>query len=78
MAIINIRVDDLDKKLLERFAKSKNKTLSDVVRESIKDIIENEIHLELYQEGIEAFKKDNTTYTHGEVLKGLGIKKEQV
>jgi len=41
MATINIRVDELDKKLLERYAKSNNKTLSDVVRESIEDIIEN-------------------------------------
>ena len=78
MATINIRVDELDKKLLESYAKSNNKTLSDVVRESIEDIIENEIHLELYQEGLKAFRKDNTTYTHGEVLKELGIKKEQV
>ena len=78
MAIINVRVNEADKRLLESYAKSNNKTVSDVIRESIDDIIENEIHLKLYQEGMKEFEKDNTTYTHDEVLKELGIKKEEL
>lgn len=78
MAIINVRVNEADKRLLESYAKSNKKTISDVIRESIDDIIENEIHLKLYQEGMKEFEKDNTTYTHDEVLKELGIKKEEL
>ncbi len=78
MSIINVRVNEADKRLLESYAKSNNKTISDVIRESIDDIIENEIHLKLYQEGMKEFEKDNTTYTHDEVLKELGIEKEEL
>lgn len=78
MSFINVRVNEDDKKLLESYAKSQNKTTSDVIRESIDDIIENEIHLKLYEEGMKEFKKDNTTYTHDEVLVELGLKKEEL
>lgn len=78
MDTINVRVNEVDKKLLESYAKTNNKTISDVIRESIEDIIENEIHLKLYQEGMKEFEKDNTTYTHDEVLRELGIKKEEL
>lgn len=78
MDTINVRVNEVDKMLLESYAKTNNKTISDVIRESIDDIIENEIHLKLYQEGMKEFEKDNTTYTHDEVLRELGIKKEEL
>ena len=78
MGIINVRVNEADKRLLESYAKQNNKTISDVIRESIDDILENEIHLKLYQEGMKEFEKDNTTYTHDEVLRDLGIKKEEL
>lgn len=78
MSIINVRVSKEDKKLLESYAKSNNKTTSDVIRESIDDIIENEIHLKLYKEGMREFEKDNTIYTHDEVLIELGLKKEEL
>lgn len=78
MSIINVRISDVDKKLIENYAKSKNMTISEVVRESIDDIIENEIHLKLYQEGMKALEEDETTYTHDEVLKEFGIKKENL
>ncbi len=76
MDTINVRVNEVDKKLLESYAKSNNKTISEVIRDSIDDIIENEIHLKLYEEGMKEFEKDNTTYTHDEVLRELGLKKE--
>lgn len=76
MDVINVRINEADKKLLETYAKSINKTISEVVRNSIEDIIEDEIHLKLYEEGMKEFQKDNTTYTHEEVLKELGLKKE--
>lgn len=78
MDVINVRVNEVDKKLLESYAKSNNKTISDVIRESIEDIIENEIHLKLYEEGMKEFERDSKTYTHEEVLKELGIKKEEL
>ena len=40
MDTINVRVSEADKKLLESYAKSKNKTISDVIRESIDDILD--------------------------------------
>ena len=76
METINVRVNEVDKRLLESYAKTNNKTISDVIRERIDDIIENEIHLKLYQEGMKEFEKDSTTYTHDEVLRELGLKKE--
>ena len=78
MAIINVRINEIDKKLLENYAKSNNKTVSDVIRDSIDDIIENEIHLKLYKEGIKEFERDSKTYNHEEVLKELRVKKEEL
>ena len=78
MDTINVRVNEEDKRLLESYAKTNNKTISDVIRESIDDIIENEIHLKLYQEGMKEFEKDPVTYTHDEVLVELGLKKEEL
>ncbi|OLS02391.1 type II toxin-antitoxin system RelB family antitoxin [Tissierella creatinophila] len=78
MHTINVRVNEEDKRLLESYAKTNNKTISDVIRESIEDIIENEIHLKLYREGMKELKKDSTTYTHDEVLSELGLKKEEL
>ena len=78
MDVINVRVNEVDKRLLESYAKSNNKTISDVIRESIDDIIENEIHLKLYEDGMKELEKDSKTYTHEEVLKELGIKKEEL
>ena len=73
MSVVTIRINNTDKKLLENIAKSYNKTMSDIIRESIKETIEDEIHLKLYQEGIKELEKDPTVYTHEEVLKELGI-----
>lgn len=42
MNTINVRIAEADKKLLESYAKSNNKTISDVIRDSINEIIENE------------------------------------
>ena len=78
MSMINVRISEIDRKLIENYAKSRNMTISDVVRESIDEIIENEIHLKLYQEGMKDFEEDDTTYTHDEVLRGFGIKKENL
>lgn len=46
------------------------------LRTEQEEIIENKTHLKLYQEGMDEFEKDNTTYTYDEVLKELGLKKE--
>ena len=78
MNTINVRIAEADKKLLESYAKSNNKTISDVIRDSINEIIENEIHLKLYQQGIKEFEEDNKTDTHDGVLKELGLKKEDL
>jgi len=78
MNTINVRIAEADKKLLESYAKSKNKTISDVIRDSIDEIIENEIHLKLYQQGMKEFEKNNKTYAHDEVLEELGLKKEDL
>lgn len=78
MDVINVRVSETDKRLLESYAKSNNKTISDVIRDSIDEIIEDEIHLKLYEEGMKKFEIDNKTYTHEEVLKELGIKREEL
>lgn len=60
---IEVRFDNLEEKIKE-------------LRSGQEEIIENKTHLKLYQEGMDEFEKDNTTYTHNEVIKELGLKKE--
>ena len=68
---VTIRLDDDDKELIARSARSKGRSISDIVREAILGQIEDEYDLELYREAIEEYRKNPLSYSLEEVAKLL-------
>jgi predicted DNA-binding protein len=68
---VTIRLDDDDKELIARYARSKGRSISDIVREAILGQIEDEYDLELYREAIEEYRKNPLSYSLEEVAKLL-------
>lgn len=73
---ISVRLSDEDTRLIKAYAKMNNTTLSDLVRNSIMERIEDEYDLECYHKAMKEYEKDPRTYTHEEVKKMLELDDE--
>lgn len=71
MAIISIRFDEEDNLLIREYAKLKNMNVSDLIRETLIEKIEDELDLTAFNKALEAYRKDPKTYTLDEVEKEL-------
>lgn len=70
---ISVRLSDEDTELIKAYAEMNNISLSDLVRNSIIEKIEDEYDLECYEKAIKKYKKNPKTYTLDEVEKELDI-----
>lgn len=70
---VTIRLDNDDKDLIARYARTKGRSISDIVREAILAQIEDEYDLELYRKAIEEYHKNPVSYSLDEVAKLLEI-----
>jgi RHH-type transcriptional regulator, rel operon repressor / antitoxin RelB len=66
---ISVRFSDNDDKLVKAYAQMYNKSVSDFIRETVMDRIEDEHDLQLYNQAMEEYKKNPITYSHAEVMK---------
>lgn len=73
MTTISFRLNDQENELIRRYAQLKNMRVSDVVRLSTIEKIEDEIDLDHFRKAFYAYKKDSTTYTHEQVLRELAL-----
>lgn len=71
--IIQARLSEEENAIVTQYIKTKNISMSDLIRNAIMERIEDEIDLKLYKEAMEEFEKNPVTYTHEEVAKMLGI-----
>jgi hypothetical protein len=60
--------------LLRKYARMNNISLSEFIRQSVFERIENEYDLKVYETATEEYSKDATTYTLDEVQKELSLK----
>ena len=74
MATISLRLNDEDSKLFKRYAEMHGISVSELVRQSVLERIEDEYDLKVYEEAMEDFKKNPTTFTLDEVETELGLK----
>ena len=74
MATISLRLNDKDNMLFKRYAEMHGISVSELVRQSVLEKIEDEYDLKAYEEAMEDFKKNPITYTLDEVEKELGLK----
>ena len=73
MPTISVRLNDADANLIRSFAKQKNISVSNLIREAVIERIEDEFDRKAFDEAMEEFKKNPVTYTLDEVEKELGL-----
>lgn len=68
---ISVRLSPEDTKLVQDFAKFKNISISELVRQAVIERIEDEIDLRAYKKAMAEYKANPVTYTHDEIVKIL-------
>lgn len=71
---ISLELPDEDAVLFKRYADLQNMSLSDFIRNTVFERIEDEFDLKVYEEASEEFKKEPATYTVQEMKERLKIK----
>lgn len=70
---ISLRLSDRDGDLFKRYAAMNGLSVSELVRETVLERIEDEFDLALYDQAMQAFKDDPRRYSLAEVEKELGF-----
>ena len=70
---VSVRLNDKDVELFKRYAEMNNLSISDLIRISVLEKIEDEYDLQCYENAMAEYQNDLTTYTIDEVKKELGI-----
>jgi len=70
MATISLRLSERDNELIKQYASLHSITVSELVRNVVIDMIENEIDIEAYNKAV---AESQATYTLEEVKKELGF-----
>lgn len=71
---ISLRLNEKDTALFKKYAKLNGITVSELVRRSVLEHIEDEYDLDAYNKAIAEFKLNPVTYSIDEVEKELGLK----
>lgn len=70
---MSVRLSPEEKELFQSFAKMHGLSMSELVRRSVLERIEDDYDLRVALKAMEEFKKDPVTYSHDEVRKMLGF-----
>lgn len=73
MNSITLRISNDENKLIRDYAKTKNITISELMRESVLEKIESEIDLELYNQAIKEHKADPQDISFEKMMSELGF-----
>lgn len=71
---ISLRLSEEDSNLMKQYAVLKKQTVSEMIRQTVIEKIEEEYDLQLYEQAMKEYQENGTTYTHDEVGRMLGIK----
>lgn len=70
---ISLRLNDKDSELIKAYASINGVSVSELVRRSVMERIEDEFDLKAYEEAMAEYKKNPLTYSHEEVAKLLDL-----
>ena len=70
---ISIRLSDEESKIIKAYADVNNISLSDLIRVSVLEKIEDEYDLKCYNKAIKEYENNPVTYTLEEVKKELNL-----
>ena len=71
---ISLRLSDDDTMLIKKYAEINKMSVSDLIRQSVLERIENEYDLEMFDNALAEYKADPITYSLDDVEKELGLK----
>lgn len=71
---ISLRLSNEDAELFKKYAEMHGLTISDLVRQSVLERIEDEIDLAAYEKAMAEYRENPVTYTLDEVEEELGLK----
>ena len=70
---ISLRLNDKDTTLFKEYAKMNGISISELIRRSVFEHIENEYDLKVYEKAIVEYRKNPVTYSLDEVERELGL-----
>ena len=70
---ISMRLNDNDSKLIKAYADMHGLTVSELMRESVLDRIEDEYDLKIFEEAMAEYKDNPATYSLEDVAKELDL-----
>ena len=70
---ISLRLSEKDATLFKKYAELNNITMSELVRQSVMERIEDELDLQAYENAMKEYKANPVTYSHNEVREMLGL-----
>jgi uncharacterized protein (DUF1778 family) len=70
---ISLRLDNDESILIKKYAELKQITVSELIRQTVMERIEDEIDMEYYNRAMAVYKNNQVTYTLDEVEKELGL-----
>ena len=73
MAVLSIRMSDVEYKALEKYAKANSVSLNQAMKEAFFEKLEDEYDIECFDKAYADYLKDKKTYSSDEVKKILGI-----
>ena len=71
---ISLRLSDDDTMLIKKYAEINKMSVSDLIRQSVLERIENEYDLETFDKAMAEYKANPVTYSLDDVEKELGLK----
>lgn len=70
---ISLRISEEEAVLFKKYAELKKLSLSEMIRQSVMEKIEDEYDLECYEKAYAEYKKNPVTYSLSEIEKELGL-----
>ncbi|MEG0919577.1 MAG: DUF6290 family protein [Anaerovoracaceae bacterium] len=70
---ISLRLNEADTMLFKNYAKLNGLTLSELVRQSVIERIEDEYDLKAYKKAMEEYETNSVTYSLDDVERELGL-----
>lgn len=71
MTVISLRLDEQEDKLIKEYAKTKNISVSALIRSSVLEKIEDEIDLGLYNQAMKEHRENLQSISFEDMLKEL-------
>lgn len=71
---ISLRLNDADTMLIKKYAEMNGISISDLVRQSVLERIEDEFDLKTYETALAEYRTNPVTYTMEDMEKELGLR----